>query len=157
MNLSTTDQPATSRENPGMNQEIAEYILKNPEHAFEEYQKTLEAIDAAPKKPSNREVSIFYRTNIGNRKSPNFLYDQTCVSWLIMNIAQTIGSPTELVTAIEALSGLKTENLVDQNPDEITAESRRVSERARAQLPGESPDDNDISDLISTQADRGDN
>lgn len=72
------------------------------------------------KKPkiTTREVSIIYRREVGNIKHPNFAMDSACVSWLVINHQDNIGSPAELSSLVEGHSGIKTTDLEDQSSAE---------------------------------------
>lgn len=147
-------------EKPAIRPDLAEHILREPDNIFTEYRKLLEVLSKKTK-VSEREVSIIYRREVGNVRDPEFALDQACVSWLVINYKDSIGSPAELTTLVEGLSGITNAELADESSAESAADIiEDTTSQVQAQIPelGEPSragnDNNDISQWLVDQANR---
>ena len=155
--MSTTpfNRLSNSPEKLPISLEIAEYILRNPAHVFEEYEKTLKLLaekSAQGQQYRKSEVTIFYRNKIADKKSPTFTKDIFSIGWLINQ--KQISSPTELVTMVEGISGLKAADLEIKSSEEVEEVSRATVQSATAQLPTTPDEDNDISGWLIEETNR---
>jgi len=155
-------QTPRSPESTPIQKDIAEYILDNPGLIFEEYQKLLTALEKTGKYTA-RDVSIIYRREVADTKSSQFLFNQTCTTWLVNNYEGIITSPAELTSIVENLSGLKSADLSDKSSEKAEEEEKEIAaeaveqlrdntnDRVRNQLPAAKPENdiNDISDWIA--------
>jgi|GEM_PF-4819756 len=97
--------------------DIAKYILSKPRFIFKEYQKLLEALKKIGKY-TKREVSIIYRREVADTKSPQYIPNLSSTTWLVNNYQDSIKSVAELTNIIESLSGLSSVNLSNESSKE---------------------------------------
>lgn len=97
--------------------DIAKYILSKPRFIFKEYQKLLEALKKTGKY-TKRKVSIIYRREVADTKSPQYIPNLSSTTWLVNNYQDSVKSVAELTTIVKSLSGLSSAESSDEPSEE---------------------------------------
>jgi hypothetical protein len=148
-----------SPEKRSIRPDLAEHILREPDNIFTEYRKLLEVL-SKKSRITQREVSIIYRREVGNVRDPEFALDQACVSWLVNNYQDSIGSPAELSTLVEGLSGITNAELSNESSAQVVEEiTEDTTDQIQRQLPDlesrqATGNDNDISQWLVDETNR---
>lgn len=131
-----------------LHQEIAEYIIQNPDIIFSEYQKLYKVISQKEAPITPREVSIIYRREVGNTKDPNFTYIAAAVAWLINNSKTELASPIEMVNFIEANFELSPQQVDIKSNENIKELQSQIQKTIKEQLKFADDNSDELSDNI---------
>ncbi len=157
MPLRNSPNPSDKQEKyKQLHQEIAEYIVQNPDIIFSEYQELYKVISQKEETITPREVSIIYRREVGNTKDPDFTYIAAAVTWLINNSKKELISPIEMVNFIEANFEISPQKVDIKSDENIQALQSQIQKTIKEKLKFEDDNSAELSDYILHKMQEGD-